>query len=336
MNLSEKANELIKSATKGKDHIKVTVGVFHEGETSFKLFDKEGEIPYVSYLYEMGSVGKTLTTSLLAKYVNTGQMNLETSVAKYIPELADDNKYYPTLKRLATHTAGYPTRYPMSKSDIFKIVFRQIGRKPVNASHYLTMDHEKMIRLAQESKIQDKDYKWEYSNFGIALLGTAVSNVAGESFWDLMTDFLDQDLGLKDSFLGIDNRDNLLTGYDMKNRDMGNWSADADELVVAAGASMISNAEDLLEFARLNIEENPDYLKLCHVRYDMNSKHSDMGLGWWIDKKNPNIYYHGGNTAGFASLLAFDKKKKSAVVILTNVVYYKEREQLFADILKNL
>jgi len=335
MSLSEKANKMIKNATKGKDHIKVTVGILHEGETSFKLFDSKGEIPYVSYLYEMGSIGKTLTTSLLAKYVSTGQMNLETSVAKYIPELEDD-KYYPTLKRLATHTAGYSTRYPMSRREIFKIISQQIRRKPVNASHYLTMDREKMIRLAKEINIQDKDYKWQYSNFGIALLGAAVSNVAGKSFWDLMTDFLCQDLGLKDSFLGIDNRDNLLIGYDMKNRDMGNWNANADEYVVAAGASMISNAEDLLEFARLNIAETPDYLSLCHVRYDMNSKHSDMGLGWWIDKKNPNIYYHGGNTAGFASMLAFDKKKKSAVVILTNVVYYKEREQLFADILNNL
>ena len=335
MKLSDKANKLINSTTKGKDHIKVTIGILHEGETSFKLFDSKGEIPYESYLYEMGSVGKTLTTSLLAKYIASGQMNLEDSVAKYIPELEDD-KYYPTLKRLATHTAGYPTRYPMSKSEIFKIVFKQIRRKPVNISQYLTMNREKMIRIAKEIKLQDKDYKWQYSNFGIALLGAAVSNVAGESFWDLMTDFLYQDLGLKSSFLGIDNRENLLTGYDMKNRDMGNWSADADEYVVAAGASMMSNAEDLLEFAKLNIDESPEYLKLCHVSYDMNSKHSDMGLGWWIDKKNPNMYYHGGNTEGFASLLAFDKKKKAAVVIQTNVVYYKEREQLFADILNNL
>ena len=335
MNLSENATKLLKSATKEKECIKFTVGILHEGETSFKLFDSEKEIPYTSYLYEMGSIGKTFTTSLLAKYVQDSQMNLDDSVAKYIPELGDD-KYYPTLKRLATHTAGYPTRYPMSKGDMFGLIWKQIRKKPFNLLEYLSMDKEKMIRLAKESKVQDKDYKWTYSNFGMSLLGCAISNVAGKSFWDLMTDYFSQDLKLENTFLGIDNRDNLLIGYDLKNRDVGNCNADANEFIIPAGASMISNAEDLLEFARLNIEENPDHLKLCHIRYDMNSKHSDMGLGWWIDMKNPNVYYHGGNTAGFASMLAFDKKKKSAVVLLTNVMHYKERDQLFADILENL
>jgi CubicO group peptidase (beta-lactamase class C family) len=61
-----------------------------------------------------------------------------------------------------------------------------------------------------------------------------------------------------------------------------------------------------------------------------------MGLGWWIDYKNPNMYYHGGNVDGFASMLAFDRQKKAAVVILANVGFYKEREELFAEILGSL
>jgi len=197
------------------------------------------------------------------------------------------------------------------------------------------MDKEKMIRLAQESQLEDKDYKWMYSNFGMSLLGCAISNVAGKSFWDLMTDYLSQDLGLKNSFLGI-SKDNILTGYDLKNRDVGNWDTGEDECIIPAGASMISNAEDLLEYAKMNMEENPDHLGLCHVRYDVKSKGRDMGLGWWINKKNSNVFYHGGNTGGFASMLAFDKKKKTAVVILTNIFNYKEREELFSNILQNL
>ena len=192
-----------------------------------------------------------------------------------------------------------------------------------------------MIRLAQESQLEDKDYKWMYSNFGMSLLGCAISNVAGKSFWDLMTDYLSQDLGLKNSFLGI-SKDNILTGYDLKNRDVGNWDTGEDECIIPAGASMISNAEDLLEYAKMNMEENPDHLGLCHVRYDVKSKGRDMGLGWWINKKNSNVFYHGGNTGGFASMLAFDKKKKTAVVILTNIFNYKEREELFSNILQNL
>jgi len=335
---SEKTNELIKKATKNKDHIKFTIGVLHEGETSFKLFDSKGEIPYESYLYESGSITKVFTTSLFAKYLQEGKMSLDDSIAKYIPEL-DDEKYLPTLKKLATHTAGYSTLYPMNKSEYFKLLRHQIGGKfikdPVNVTDYVTMDYEKAITLANDAKVKDKDYKWKYSNYGISLLGQAIATVAEKSFWDLMNQYLIQDLGLKNTFMGTDSSE-ILTGYDLKNRNVGNcnWQKGAN-LVSPAGA-ITSTPEDLLEFAKMNIEQSPNYLGLCHEKYANGYKKFSMGLGWWIDKKNPNLFYHGGNTQGFASMLAFDKKKKAAVVILANVYYYKEREKLFVDILENL
>jgi len=333
MKFGEKTNELIKSVIKGKEHIKFTVGVLHEGQTTFKLFDSEGEIPYESHLYEIGSIGKVFVTSLLAKYLQSGQMSLDDSIAKYIPELGDE-KYYPTLKRLALHTAGYPMRYPMTKREVFKVLIKQLTKQQVNAEHYVQMDYEKMIRLAKMSKLEDKDYKWNYSNFGISLLGYAVSKVAKRSFWDLMNDYLNEDLGLNNSFMGTNHPD-ILTGYNEKNKNVGNWSLGAEDYLTPAG-NITSNAEDLLNFAKINIEESPDYLSLCHEFYDMNSQHSNMGLGWWIDYKNPNMFYHGGNTSGFASVLAFDKEKKSAVVLLANVRFFKECDEIFKDILEKL
>jgi len=341
MNLSVRANDLIKQVTTGKEHIKFTVGVIHKGKTDFKLFDSKGEIPYESYQYEMGSIGKTFTTSLLAKYIHAGKMDLNDSVAKYIPEL-ESNNYYPTLKRLATHTAGYPSRYPADDfGELFQMIWKKIRNKPIKLSDYLTMDKKKMIRLATESNVQDRDYKWMYSNFGIALLGYAISNVAKKSFFELLTNYFNDDLGLKNSFVG-DNHKNLLRGYDMKNRDVGNWGFAETECIIPAGACMVSNAEDLLEFARLNFEESLDYLSLCHVSQGVSSESKkwglawEMGLGWWISKKNPNVIFHGGNTSGFATMLAFDKQKKASVVLLANVNFYKEREELFMDILENL
>jgi Beta-lactamase class C and other penicillin binding proteins len=332
MKFSEKTNKLIKSTIKGRKHIKFTVGVLCENEMTFKLFDANGEIPYESYYYEIGSITKVFTTSLFAKYLQSGEMNLADSITKYIPEL-EDNRYYPTLKRLATHTAGYPTRYPISKSEIFTIFRKQLMQKQMTIRDYLKLDYEKMIRLTSEKKLQDKDYKWQYANFGTSLLGVAISNAAGTSFWDDMTVFLTQDLGLKESFLGT-NLPEILTGYDLKNRAVGNWGWHKEDLLAPAGC-ITSTAADLLKFAKLNIEQCPSYLGLCHKLY-AKAKYSNMGLGWWIDEKNPNICYHGGNTDGFASMLAFDKKKKTAVVLLANIYYYAEREKLFADILENL
>lgn len=330
---SKKTTELLKKAVSKRPKIKLTIGIFKDGETIYKLFDTNGEIPYVSHKYETGSIGKVFTTSLLAKYVEEGKMDLNDSVAKYMPEL-DERKYYPTLKRLATHTAGYPLRYPMSRGEMFTVVFKQLTAQPIKAEIYLQSDYEKLIRLTKEANLQDKDYKWAYSNFGMGLLGYAISCAAGKNYWDLMSDYMRDDLGLKNSVMGT-NMPGILPGYDAKNRNVGNWSLGKEDYITPAG-NITSNAEDMLEFAKLNIEENPSHLKLCHTLYDLKSKHSNMGLGWWIDYKNPNIYYHGGNTDGFASMLAFDKKKRVAVTILTNTRFYLEREKLFMEILAGL
>ena len=334
---SEKANQIIASATKDKPHIKFTVGVYRGGETVLKQYDATGEIPYESHLYEIGSVGKVFTTSLLAKYLHEGKMNLNDSVAKYLPEL-DDGRYHPTLLRLATHTAGYPTRYPLSKQELFHVARKQIAaqltKKPAKIDHLLRMNRDKMITLAKESNLRDKDYGWTYSNYGISLLGHAIAAVAGQDFWDLMNDFLAHDLGLSNSFMGTDSR-NLLKGYSWSNEPLENWRGGREDYLAPAG-SITSCAEDLLAFAKRHIENDPAYLALTHVRYDMKSKHSDMGLGWWIDYKNPNMLYHSGMTEGFCATLAFDRQKKAAVVLLANVIYYKGQDKLFAEILNHL
>jgi len=330
---NEKAQALIQSAFKNKPNLKITIGVLQDGKTTLKLFDQTGEIPYARFSYEIGSIGKVFTTSLLANYVQAGAMSLDDSVAEHIPQL-NESQYYPSLRRLALHTAGYPSRLPMSKREIREVLWAQLRGKPIDMLKLLEMDVEKLIATAQAQPLEDKDYAWQYSNFGMSLLGYAVGQAAGMGYADAMTKFICDVLKLPNTFVGP-GAQHMLRGHDLRHRDVGTWNCDRDNCTSPAG-NFTSTAEDLLEFARLNMEEEISCLALCHERYDMKSKHSNMGLGWWIDAKQPSMYYHGGNTQGFASMLAFDKEAKTAVTILTNVQSYKQREKLFKEILKEL
>ena len=198
MTFSEKTHELITAILKKHPYTKLTVGVLKDGEKSFKLFDRTGEIPYQEYFYEIGSITKVFTTSLLAKYLQAGKMNLDDSIATYISEL-DDNKYYPTLKRLATHSSGYPTEHPANNyfweyyewnemPEMIRYYRRGIKsrllKRPTPTFKLERMTLDKMIHFAKKEKLEDKDYPWAYSNFGIALLGLAISRVADRPFWD--------------------------------------------------------------------------------------------------------------------------------------------------------
>jgi CubicO group peptidase (beta-lactamase class C family) len=103
-----------------------------------------------------------------------------------------------------------------------------LKKRPTKIEDFLQMDYEKMMRLLIETNLQDKDYKWAYSNYGFGLLGYAISCVAGKGFWDLMAGYLAQDLGMKNTIMGTKSP-KILTGYNLRNQDVGNWSLGAED-----------------------------------------------------------------------------------------------------------
>ncbi|MCL2190110.1 MAG: beta-lactamase family protein [Defluviitaleaceae bacterium] len=315
MTFSTKTTDLIKKITAPHPNIQLTIGILHKGQMAFHLFNHTGEIPYVPHIYEMGSIGKTITASLFAKYVHSGKMALEDSMAKYFPAL-DEARYFPNLRRLATHTAGYPTRYPMDAwGDAFRYVWTVLRGLP---SPNPSMDEKNILTLVNETKLQDKDYPWSYANFGIALLGQAVAQVAGKAFLPLVNEFISQELALSNTTVGALPA-GLLQGYTRKNRLQPPWLVDEKELIIPAGAGFTTTAQDLLHFAKLNMENALPYLPLCHETYAKVTDKFHMGLAWWkIVNTSAFTFHHAGDTDGFSTALAFSKEKEMAIAILYN------------------
>ena len=318
--MNTETQELIKKQCKGKPHIKLTVGYISNGQTEIKVYNETGEIENKDYVYEIGSITKTFVASLLAKYIYENKISPDDSIKSYINGL-EDNRYYPPIKRLMTHTSGYSTNLPMSKMGLkpYKIYFTK-GITNETFSLLLYMNEQDMIRIMNEIKLKDKDYRWQYSNFGISLVGYAIGVVSGKGYEETMDDYLLNDLNLQNSFSGTDPDKNIL-GYSKKDTTGGNWICD-DNLLRPAG-DISSTAGDLLRYAEINFNEELPYLSLCHRKYAKMGfpfaklLNVDMGLGWWVGK-NSDIIMHGGDTATFSSILIIDKSQKTAVVVLSN------------------
>ena len=200
--LGTELQALIKKECKGKAHIKLTVGILADGKQTIQTFGASGEVPNENYVYEIGSITKTFTTSLLAKYIYEGKMSLNDSIAKYVDGL--DSSYYPTLKRLATHTAGYGYLPATIREGITMILLaRFIGSRNGGVMpNALKVDADKMKKLLLENKKEDKDYPWAYSNFGIGLLGYAIGQVLGKGYSATMDEFLTNELQMPNSYTG--------------------------------------------------------------------------------------------------------------------------------------
>ncbi|MEG8976624.1 serine hydrolase domain-containing protein [Priestia megaterium] len=314
--ISDETLRLINKTCKGKKHLKLTVGYLTDNQSIIKVYNESGEIDSSKkYHYEIGSITKTFTVSLLSKYIFENKVSLNDSIQKYIKELKED-MYYPTLLRLATHSSGYSGSLPLNKREYFKIILGLIfGGSDLNKNNPLHMDFNKMKMLIERTKLKEVDYSWKYSNFGISLIGYVLGMVSGKRYWDTMNDFLHDELGLKDTCLGSSN--NHLQGYDRKNNDCGNWHWDKGNFISPSGA-VSSTADDLLKYAKINMYEDKPYLSLCHKKHGNGTKKFDMGLGWLLLKKNNNVVLHGGGTGCFSSFLGIDKEKKVASVVLAN------------------
>jgi len=319
--MDSKILDLIKKQCKGKKHIKLTVGYITDGQSTIKMFDETGEIENKDYNYEIGSITKTFTASLLAKYIHERTISLDDPILNYISGL-EGNRYYPTIKRLITHTSGYKRSLPYSKMG-FKHLLRFLTNKDANEafSHFLCMDESEMKTIMNKVRLTDKDYKWQYSNFAISLVGYAIGIVSGKGYRATMNEYLWNDLDLLNSYAGTDSNRNI-PGYRKKSTSGGNvnWG---DNLIRPAG-DISSTAKDLLRYAEINYNDELPYLSICHqkyakVSYPFNKMFDiDMGLGWWVGRNDNSIIMHGGDTATFSSILIVDKKHKSAVVVLSN------------------
>ena len=168
----------------------------------------------------------------------------------------------------------------------------------------------------------------------MALVGKVLGIISGRDYWETMSEFVQNELGLSDTYLGTSN--NNLHGYDRKNNDCGNWEWNKDNLISSAGA-ISSTADDLLKYAKININEEKPYLSLCHKKHGNGNKKYDMGLGWWLLKKNNRVILHGGGTGCFSSFFGIDKEKKVASVVLANYrLGMNDDEKIGISLLENL
>lgn len=281
----------------------ISIGTIKDGEMEWTVYGEDSTVlPHTAHIYEIGSLAKTMTASLIAKAEAEGKLRIEDSIDHYLP--LQDGREYPTILSLLTHTSGYKSEYIEKEmiSNFFK------GR---NA--FYGIKSNTVITRIEKAKTKNND--WEYSNFGYAILGEVLESVYGVSYKTLVEDYLTQ-IGMTSSYIS-----------DGKG-DLGNyWDWNDDDAFLSAGA-VLSTIEDMLLYARLQLEEE-GFIKDAHQKLmdveassrqyrAMDINIDAMAMGWILDEKN-GIIWHNGGTDHYNSYLGFDPESKSAVVILSNL-----------------
>ena len=309
--ITQKQSEIIfENAKIFPNHTQISIAIIKDGKVNYYgINNKNDTISTVNNkksVFEIGSISKVFTSTILANFVIDEKINLNDNINGYLKTSFNNNTEISFIN-LANHTSGLP-RLP-SNLDLTKVnpenPYKEYKEKGLE--EYLT----KHLELLNKEKYQ-------YSNLGAGLLGYTLSKIENTTYENLLQNKIFSKFNMYNSTSDINKiKGNLVKGLNNEGNDVPNW-----EFSVLAGAGAIfSTVEDLSQFAISQFDNSNKELKLTRKKTFEVNENLDIGLGWHILKsQSKNFWYwHNGGTGGYSSSMVIDENTKNGIIILSNV-----------------
>jgi D-alanyl-D-alanine-carboxypeptidase/D-alanyl-D-alanine-endopeptidase len=307
---------ILKERVESRRSAGIVVGILDEGGRRVVACGNAGSADKPldgNTVFEIGSVTKVFTSSLLADMVRRGEVKLDDPASKYLPasvRLPSRNGKEITLLDLTTQTSGLP-RLPGNMAP----------KDPKNPYADYTVE-QLYDFLSHYTLTRDIGEKYEYSNVGVGLLGHVLARKAGMTYEELVKKRILEPLEMRDTAITLSApmKARLSPGHDAGGAAAGNW-----DLPTLAGAGALrSTANDMLKFLAANLDTGdgpvPAALRETHrVRRSTGMPELDIGLGWHVFHRfGADLTWHNGGTGGYHSWIGFLAKKHAGAVVLSN------------------
>lgn len=312
--LDSSINRAVSAYIQTKGNVGISVGVWYKGKSFFYNYGerKNGSkiLPDNHTLYDIGSITKTFTSTLLAIAVEKQLLTLETSIAKFLPDSIAGNARLKriTFRQLANHTSGLP-RDPDNFGPTITNASQPFGNYEIN----------NLYSFLKNVNPPSANYKYAYSNLAVGLMGILLEKVYHKPYQELIREYITMPLKMNETMCSIDTTkfSNLAQGYNAFYQPVPFYQMQA----LKSAGIIKSSTFDLISYARAQIfTSNPTLdsaLKLTH-QVTFNKESNIIGLGWYYLPDNKNVMTHTGGTGGYFSSVCIDMTKQIAVVVLTN------------------
>jgi CubicO group peptidase (beta-lactamase class C family) len=293
----------------------VIIGVIDKGQTYIysygETIKRNGKLPNADNFFEIGSITKTFTATLLAWFVNEGKVKLTDPIVKFLPDSVATNPGLQqiTLLNLINHTSGLP-----------RIPDNLISHATDPLNPYKDYTKDLLYSYLKSCKPDSKPgEKYQYSNLGVGLLGNILEVVSHEPFSQLSREIICKPLNMfsTDQYLNPLLALRFVQIYNMGGQPTEAWDFD----VLSSCGALKSTMNDMLLYAKANLSAGTDSLsKAIALTHKLTfTKDVKIAMAWHIITVNGvGYYFHNGGTNGSSSFLAFNADKKVAVVVLSN------------------
>lgn len=272
-------------------------------------------------VFQIGSVSKVWTATVVQQLVEEGLLDLDAPLAQVLPELRlsdPDVTKQVTMRHLLTHTSG-----------IDGDVFTDTGRGDDCLEKYTAL-------LAEVAQNHPLGATWSYCNSGFSLAGYVIERLTGGTWDAAMRQRLFTPLGLKRTVTlpeeALLHRAAVghVDGPDGQRVPAPVWGLPR---AVGPAGLITATVADVLAFARMHLTgglaadgsrllSEQGVAAMADKHADLPDKHSlgdSWGLGWirygWDGRR---LIGHDGNTIGQAAFLRLLPEQGLAVTLLTN------------------
>lgn len=289
---------------------------FHGGKLT------NGKKPNEQTLYEIASLTKTFTGTLLAKAILDKKAELDDDIRKYLPESYPNLEFNGqpiTFRNLVTHTSGLPNMFP-NQPEIFE---NPNWDELPNKINELQVGFTKKQFLAELHKVEldtVSGHKFSYSNAGANLIGYCLERIYQKPYEDLIKKYILKPLKMKNTYVGISEKNNtfLAKGLNANGIEMPPRA----EKELQAEGGIISTLDDMIKYMQFELDAENPLVKTSHQEL-LNGKYGDFenGLFWQIFKNGdkPTKIFQNGGSFGTSSWLTIIPETKTGVFIVTNV-----------------
>lgn len=301
----------------------LSVGVQQRGRTVFReatgFASLEDRIPAdAAMAFSIASITKAFTGVALLKLVETGRVDLDAEIQRYVPEFPRHPSGRPVTLRMLAHHLGAVRHWGPERDEL------------LYARHF---DDVRDILALFRDDPWEPDLapltRYSYSSYGYNTLAMAIQSASGRSFQEFLAQAVLRPLNLESvqfdrPGLGGGRRPSRYSWYDLTEfhelEEAPQRVPDWDYSHNAAGGGLIANVGDLLTFGGAMLQPgllSEESLAQLWVRPVVHGIESRMSFGWF-PRANPWRLGISGSNAGVQAGLTIWKDDDLVVAVVAN------------------
>jgi CubicO group peptidase (beta-lactamase class C family) len=315
-----------------------TLGIWADGQETLAahgvLSTATGVDVTTDSVFQIGSITKVWTASMIMQLAGEGRLSVDTAVADVLPGVRvgeADVGAEVTVRHLLTHTSG-----------IDGDLFTDTGRGDDCVARYVGA-------LAQAAQTHPVGAAYSYCNSGFVLLGRIIEVLDDRVWDDSLRARLIEPLGLTQTVTLPEEAIMHRAAVGHRERPRDDEPVPAWVLARSLGPAglITSSVHDVLAFARMHLDggvadggsrvlAEDAAAAMREPQFPIPGAGGDgghIGLGWRLQDWNGPVFGHDGNTEGQSAYLRVDPEHRVAACLLTNAsngdpLY----ERLFAEV----